>query len=283
MIFSKNFLSNWELEISNTNENVSLTFAVMEGKRNKGQYNEVYKDVHAIKTNHPLQPIYVLKSKHFFQRAYAVQRGANTFSAGVIAIFPRHRLFNNQRYSARKLETNTIITKQVYFPIVFSQYNPMYKKINISIPIDNYNNFSYSNGHWRIDGFGMFSIYKSDLTTVGGFNTNIKGWGNEDVDFMERVLKKRLSAFRAPSLSLAHIFHSKFCYKKLSKAQYISCEKVKWETDGSLQTMMEIATNRLTEVFLDENSRGKMHCPKFCTELKSMKVNRGEPICTRYC
>lgn len=37
-------------------------------------------------------------------------------------------------------------------------------------------------GYWRNFGFGIVSMYKSDLELVGGFDISIQGWGKEDVD-----------------------------------------------------------------------------------------------------
>ena len=213
----KTFLDRWESEISKYDENVSLTFVVMEGKNNQGQFNEVFSAVRTIKTKYPSQPINVLKTKHFFQKAYALQKGAATFGAEALLFFLDIDC-SISRSTFHEIRMNTIPSKQVYFPVVFSMYNPKYKKINISILTDSNHTFSYSNGYWRIDGFGMFSIYKSDFKNVGGLNTYIKGWGNEDVDFLGRVISKKISVFRAPSLGLIHMFHTKFCSQKLTKA-----------------------------------------------------------------
>ena len=42
-------------------------------------------------------------------------------------------------------------------------------------------------GYFRADGFGMLSIYKSDLDSIGGFNLAIAGWGMEDIDLFTKV------------------------------------------------------------------------------------------------
>lgn len=48
-------------------------------------------------------------------------------------------------------------------------------------------------GYWRSFGFGIVSMYKSDLKAVGGLDTSILGWGGEDVDLYEKVQLYRLS------------------------------------------------------------------------------------------
>ena len=36
-------------------------------------------------------------------------------------------------------------------------------------------------------GYGMASMYNSDLRSLGGFDKSIKGWGKEDVDLFDKV------------------------------------------------------------------------------------------------
>jgi len=43
-------------------------------------------------------------------------------------------------------------------------------------------------GYFRTFAFGQVSVYKSDLDSVGGFNTSINGWGIEDTDLYEKVI-----------------------------------------------------------------------------------------------
>jgi hypothetical protein len=47
-----------------------------------------------------------------------------------------------------------------------------------------------SNGAWRNYGLGMVCIYQSDFKNIGGFSKTITGWGREDVDFYERMVKQ---------------------------------------------------------------------------------------------
>lgn len=42
-------------------------------------------------------------------------------------------------------------------------------------------------GYWRAFGFGIVSMYKSELLMAGGLDTSILGWGQEDVDLFEKV------------------------------------------------------------------------------------------------
>ena len=59
-------------------------------------------------------------------------------------------------------------------------------------------------------------MYKSDLDKVGGFNTNIKGWGTEDSDLVSKIAKKKLNIFRSTDNGLIHIYHKIKCDPKLT-------------------------------------------------------------------
>ena len=47
---------------------------------------------------------------------------------------------------------------------------------------------SENQGFWREFGFGMISIFKSDLQRAGGYDLTIEGWGMEDVRLIEALI-----------------------------------------------------------------------------------------------
>jgi chondroitin sulfate synthase len=82
---------------------------------------------------------------------------------------------------------------QVYYPIVFSQYDPTLICSN-SLSCDiKWTNFSSDLGYWRSFGYGIVSVYKKDLISVGGLDTSIKGWGKEDVDLYIKFVESNLT------------------------------------------------------------------------------------------
>lgn len=172
-----------------------------------------------------------------------------------------------QKVSLDRIRKNTIEHHQVYLPIVFSQYDPN-KIANDPFATPHLNvqsNFSYENGYFRQFGYGICAIYKSDILNPGidGFNTDINGWGLEDVKFLERIIKLKrktetvllntadedqqqivngnndktnricLTVFRAPDPSLVHVFHPIECDRNLEPAQYTMCLGTKANTLGS--------------------------------------------------
>lgn len=179
--------------------------------------------------------------------------------------------------SIERIRLNTKKHKQVYLPIVFSQYNP--KKWNIkdtqstSIPSDHdeMNSFDLNEevGYFRQFGYGICAIYKTDIINpaINGFNDDITGWGLEDVKFLEKIVKMQqtpitailnsaqqettqsnpkptksllLNIFRAPDPSLVHIYHDIVCDKSLSESQYSMCLGTKANTLGSFNYIESI-------------------------------------------
>ncbi|KAL7078846.1 hypothetical protein ACQ4LE_002769 [Meloidogyne hapla] len=135
-----------------------------------------------------------------------------------------------------RIRFNTILGKQVYFPIVFSEFSPTTWELN------NKDFYSQQRGYFRHFGYGIVSLYKNDFNLIGGFNQTIKGWGLEDVDFFERVIKSGIIPFRAIDFDLIHIFHSIDCNKNnkyQKKTQKEACEGTRSQGIASLDFLAE--------------------------------------------
>ena len=239
------FLDRWENDILKEGEKVSLTLVVTEVLSQKGQYEKIRKLTVNLKTKYPETRFFVIKSRGRFQRAAALQKGASKFNDESLLFFMDVDC-SISRNTLYEIRTNTIKGKQIYFPIVFSQYNPRFRRLYgngsaVSLPPEFDTMFSYAKGYWRFKGFGMVAVYKSDFKMVGGLNTKIRGWGKEDIEFAERTLWKSKTLFRAPSLGLHHIFHSKNCRTDLSREQYKACNTVKLHSEISKQIVSALA------------------------------------------
>ena len=57
----------------------------------------------------------------------------------------------------------------------------------------------------------MLCMYTEDYGRTNGYNTNLQGWGEEDVDFYKSVLAAGLEVFRSPGPGLLHQWHKKEC------------------------------------------------------------------------
>lgn len=129
------------------------------------------------------------------------------------------------------------ISIKVYYPIVYSEYDPVevvadaIKSIRDPnetlrpirpLPSPHYR-FDEDTGYWREFGFGIVVVYGSDLRSVGGFNTSIVGWGKEDVDLYEKLIASNLTVFRSVDVSLVHVFHKIECDRRLGDEQMVMC------------------------------------------------------------
>ncbi|XP_055609764.1 chondroitin sulfate synthase 1-like isoform X1 [Uranotaenia lowii] len=219
-------------------------------------------------------------------------------------------IFNQQTLD--RIRANVIRNRQVYMPIVFSEYDPHPNPLGQSsqtkpITTEHLNRShssqdfttSYSvtnyNGYFRQFGYGLAGIYKSDILRpdIGGFNTDINGWGLEDVKFLENIIaanlkrtsqrlldvadgkidpfqdhqnptnqpqdppiQQELVVFRAPDPSLVHIFHPIHCDRNLEDSQYKMCLGTKANTLGSFRSLeSRFMQNR--ELLLYGKRRGK--------------------------
>lgn len=198
--------------------------------------------------------------------------------------------------SLDRIRLNTIAQKQVYLPIVFSQYDP--QRVGRSPERTASDDISYSAGYFRQFGYGICAIYKADImnAAINGFNTDITGWGLEDVKFLEQIVKLnqqprqlllnladnstvnattlgptttheqqpvksllRLSVFRAPDPSLVHVYHPIECDPNLDDAQLQMCIGTKANTLGSYAHIESVLLHdrRVVERFRAQSMRKK--------------------------
>nr|CAB3233958.1 chondroitin sulfate N-acetylgalactosaminyltransferase 1 [Phallusia mammillata] len=129
--------------------------------------------------------------------------------------------------------------KSVFYPIVFSLFNPSLVYQNEAIPaLRDRQVHKRDNGLWRDFGFGMSCQYLSDFKTIGGFDLSIKGWGYEDTLLYRKYTQtNKVMVIRTPVNSLFHHWHPKHCDKSWAKEQYESCLRSKARTEGSQTTL----------------------------------------------
>lgn len=163
-----------------------------------------------------------------FARASALEIGKSNCKEDCLLFFVDvDMIFTRQ--TLEHIRLHTIRGRQVYFPIVFSQYDPSFEHRDLEPDPERVQESDYEiddhKGYWRFYGFGITSLYKSDLQRVGGMNTTIHGWGQEDVDLYDRMVASReLSVFRAPDPSLVHVFHAIECDPSLPDKQMKMCK-----------------------------------------------------------
>ena len=119
-----------------------------------------------------------------FSRAIAFNTLAEGFRDDALLIFMDVDFIVKQNFLFRA--ALNVRPGSAYFPIIFSKYSPQtvcYGQPNCTIGLSD---FSQDSGFWRHFSFGLVAISAGDMRAAGSLNTEIVGWGKEDVDFHER-------------------------------------------------------------------------------------------------
>lgn len=274
--------------ILRNNENVDLIVSLFIDSTDP-KVSLLLQIVDDLNRNYSRRAIITIKLYGEFSRGVAIDRAIQSGHIkdhDIIFLIDVDILFSS--LTLKRIRQNTIKHKQVYLPIVFSEYNP---ELVSAIPtppnmhLDNENflfdyrrmekNYRFyanqstivnnESGYFREFGYGLASIYKCDIMNnkINGFVTDIKGWGLEDVKFLEKILTAshqiqnqyllsiaegnefknissfNLNIFRSPDPSLIHIFHHITCDKNLEKNQYKMCLGTKSNTLGNFRLLKE--------------------------------------------
>ncbi|KAL5497475.1 hypothetical protein EMCRGX_G013949 [Ephydatia muelleri] len=134
---------------------------------------------------------------------------------------------------------NAVRGQRVYFPVFFKLYNASF--VGRNFRGETRYLVARHNGHWAHYSYGAVCLYADDYRRAGGFELGARGWGNEDVDFLERTLKVGLEPFRAPDPDLIHNWHPKVCDRRAVRDDrtYEDCLRSRGE---NLADRIELAT-----------------------------------------
>ena len=177
-----------------------------------------------------------------FSRGAGLQKGAEVWEGGnVLMFFCDVDIYFKPEFLER-CRLHSSPGKKVYYPIVFSQYNPVITFGGEAVPqLNQQMRLSKDIGFWRDFGFGMSCQYRDDFFSVGGFDLTIKGWGTEDVKLYRNYLGSKLTVVRAYDRGIFHIYHKKQCQRNLSDEQFVSCLQSKAVSEGSHKQMGMLA------------------------------------------
>ncbi|XP_071586492.1 chondroitin sulfate synthase 3 [Heliangelus exortis] len=240
-VFSR-FMDNFEKTCLIPRQNVKLAIILFSSEldQDSSKHVDLIKEY---KIRYPKADMTLIPMAGKFSRALGLEMASSHFDNGTLLLFCDVDMIFTPGFLQR-CRDNTIQGEQVYYPIIFSQYDP--KVIyGGNPPADSSFVFTKRTGFWREYGFGITCIYKSDLFTAGGFDTSIQGWGLEDVDLFTKVVRSGLRAFRSQEVGVVHIFHPVQCDPNLHPKQYKMCI-------GSKASMFA-STVQLAELWLQKH------------------------------
>ncbi|XP_029472946.1 chondroitin sulfate synthase 3, partial [Rhinatrema bivittatum] len=231
------FMENFEKTCLIPKQNVKLVIILFSSDSNldSSKHTELMKEYN---NKYPTADMTIIPMPGLFSRGLGLDRGSAHFDNDTLLLFCDVDLIFTADFLQR-CRDNTIQGQQVYYPIVFSQYDP--KVTYGGNPPDNSNFvFTKKTGFWRDYGFGITCIYKSDLVKVGGFDTSIQGWGLEDVDLFTKVIASGLKVFRSQEPGVVHVFHPVQCDPNLDPKQHKMCLGSKASTFASTMQLAEL-------------------------------------------
>lgn len=224
-------------------ENELTRLIIVLYKTTQSEFEGTVTIINDLRDKYKASDIRTIVIEESFARGRALQFGADILQNNDLMFFIDVDMAFNSKTLLR-IRQNTIKNTTIYFPIVYSLYDP--KTFSKSYDITDYRIFDKEllvdedNGSWRQFGFGIVSLYKSDFVKLGGFNTSIKGWGMEDVAFYDHVIKSDLQMVRTVDPGLVHIYHPAACVGDNSDIlQQRMCLGSQASTFGSLKDVQK--------------------------------------------
>lgn len=217
---------------------VALLIVLFTDEGSAGEVDLITSRMSVSQLRYPHLSVSVVRMSGQFSRGAGLQQAAQ--------LLPRHSLMFFVDVDVQftpdvlqRVRLATALGRSAYYPVVFSQYDPS---------MATGGNFSAGAGCWRQFGYGIVALYNADFADAGGFNLDIRGWGREDVDLVERLLARNVTVFRAVDPGLVHVFHAKHCDPGLEAAQYQMCLGSKASSFASLETLSNYV-RRIPEIY----------------------------------
>ncbi|XP_033503530.1 chondroitin sulfate synthase 3-like [Epinephelus lanceolatus] len=231
------FMENFEKVCLIPKQNVKLSVVLMESGSNqsRGRHMQLIKDYYR---KYPKADLSIISMMGNFSRGLALELGSSQLHNNSLLFFcDVDLIFSGD--ALQRCRDNAVQGRQVYFPVVFSQYNP---KIVYSEKAPRENKFvlTKKSGFWRDYGFGISCVFKSDLLKAGGFDTSILGWGLEDVDLYTKVINSGLKVLRSQEPGIVHIYHPVHCNSSLEQKQHKMCLGSRASTFASTMQLAEL-------------------------------------------
>ena len=216
----RRFMKNFEEVCLKPQLRVKLVVAYSSSVSSPHQHKAIMKQY---QDKYPLAGLVWLDVAGNFSRGIALSLAADEFDqTALLFLCDVDLIFSNEFIDRCRM--NTMLGKQVYFPIMFSQFDPEISHTNNNKP-GSYYTIVKDAGIWRTYSYGPACMYHQDLHAVGGFDTSIKGWGWEDVDLYEKFVNHtKIDVFRSVDPGLIHVYHPVKCDPNLPARQMTLCQ-----------------------------------------------------------
>ena len=216
----RRFMANFELVCLKVLQRVKLVVAYSSSVSSP----HVHKDVmRKYQEKYPEADLIWIDVEGNFSRGIALSLAADQFDQAALLFLCDVDLIFNSEFIDR-CRHNTALGKRVYFPIMFTQFDPELTYSNKTKPNSHFT-INKDAGIWRSFSYGPACIYHQDMDAVGGFDTSIRGWGLEDVDLFEKfVHHPEIEVFRAADTGVIHVYHKINCDPNLPVIQYTQCQ-----------------------------------------------------------
>ena len=176
-----------------------------------------------------------------FSRGHGLLRGAQRpgdYGGDVLLFFCDIDMFIDSEALSR-CRTNAAPGRSVYYPIVFSTYNPaLLASVLGKSPVSPWKEHPISKdvGFWRDFGFGMTCQYRSDFQRVAGDYLVSNKWGGEDIQLFRHHQVTDIEVVRAPDPGLVHVYHGARCNTSLGPESTGWCGASQLSTEASADT-----------------------------------------------
>ena len=184
----RRFFADFDDEVLVTLEPVKLVIVVFrQDDQDSGISNLIHSLTESLQKEYPGVSLVIIEKIGQFSRGVGLTEGLKAcedtdlmFILDVDIYFNSAALENVRRFTGA--------SRSAYFPIIFSEFRD-------------------GGGFWRSFGYGILAAYKADIVAAGGYNTGITGWGKEDVDLYDKLLKTGINVVRSTDTNILHKYH----------------------------------------------------------------------------